>query len=97
MLKNHHIPVLTDLIEKQVEVKLPRPGLDTSQDLTLDVDERNEPSIDVPLELNNANSPDPVSDNPALEQAIRSILDDHIELAWQEIKQVIQQTNQHLK
>ncbi len=34
---------------------------------------------------------DPLADNPALEQAVRRILDEHMELAWQEIRLVIQQ------
>ena len=29
--------------------------------------------------------------NPALEQAVRRILDEHMELAWQEIRLAIQQ------
>lgn len=34
---------------------------------------------------------DLLADNPALEQAIRRILDEHMELAWQEIRFAIQQ------
>lgn len=34
---------------------------------------------------------DPLADNPALEQAVRRILDEHMELAWQEIRLAIQQ------
>jgi hypothetical protein len=34
---------------------------------------------------------DALADNPALEQAIRRILDEHMELAWQEIRLAIQQ------
>lgn len=33
---------------------------------------------------------DPFLNNPALEQTIRRILDEHLELAWQEIKLAIQ-------
>ena len=33
---------------------------------------------------------DPFLDNPALEQTVRRILDEHMELAWQEIKLAIQ-------
>jgi hypothetical protein len=36
-------------------------------------------------------SVDPLADNPALEQAVRRILDEHMELAWQEIRLAIQQ------
>ena len=32
-----------------------------------------------------------LADNPALEQAVRRILDEHMELAWQEIRLAIQQ------
>ena len=34
---------------------------------------------------------DPLADNPALEQTVRRILDEHMELAWQEIRLAIQQ------
>jgi hypothetical protein len=34
---------------------------------------------------------DALADNPALEQAVRRILDEHMELAWQEIRLTIQQ------
>ena len=34
---------------------------------------------------------DPLANNPALEQAVRRILDEHMELAWQEIRLAIQQ------
>ena len=34
---------------------------------------------------------DPLAANPALEQAIRRILDEHLELAWQEIRLAIRQ------
>ena len=34
---------------------------------------------------------DPLTENPALEQTIRRILDEHMELAWQEIRLAIQQ------
>ena len=38
---------------------------------------------------------DPLADNPALEQEIRRILDEHMELAWQEIRIAIQQHLDH--
>jgi hypothetical protein len=34
---------------------------------------------------------DALADNPALEQAVRRILNEHMELAWQEIRLAIQQ------
>ena len=39
----------------------------------------------------NPPSIEPLADNPALEQAVRRILDEHMELAWQEIRLAIQQ------
>lgn len=39
----------------------------------------------------NPSSDDPLIDNPALEQAIRRILEEHMERAWQEIRIAIQQ------
>ena len=93
MLKNDHIPVLTDLIEKGIEIKLSELGLDTNQDLILDLDDREEPQIDVnELEFSETTASDPLSQNPALEQAIRRILDEHMELALKEINIAIQQS-----
>ena len=37
------------------------------------------------------NTADALADNPALEQEVRRILDEHMELAWQEIRLAIQQ------
>lgn len=128
MQKNDNIPVLTDLIEKGIEIKLSELGLDTSQDLILDANEREELGLDVSrdLKLDTDRSEEPgldasrdllldaddrdepefdasqltldtapissdSSDNPALEQMIRQILDQHMELAVQEIKQAISQ------
>lgn len=98
MIKNDHIPVLTDLIEKGIEIDLSELGLDSSQDLILDVDDREEPEIDITqLELENDSisnslSDNSLSDNPVIEKMIRQILDEHMELAVQEIKLAIQQT-----
>jgi hypothetical protein len=72
MQKEAKIPVLTDLIEKGVEIKL--------SELGLDADSRNSNNkLAASLEI-----------NPALEQEIRRILDEHMELAWQEIRVAIQ-------
>ena len=73
MQKTPKIPVLTDLIEKGVEIEL--------SDLGLDPD----PEIDQTEVLTSLRA------DPALEQEIRRILDEHMELAWQEIRIVIQQ------
>ena len=73
MQKKPKIPVLTDLIEKGVEIKLSELGLDP------------DPEIDQTEVLTS------LSADPALEQEIRRILDEHMEWAWQEIRIVIQQ------
>ena len=73
MQKNPKIPVLTDLIEKGVEIELSELGLDP------------DPEIDQTEVLTS------LSADPALEQEIRRILDEHMEWAWQEIRIVIQQ------
>ena len=72
------IPTLTDLIEEAE-------GSDhiAISDLGLD-DEDLEISAAEPILA------DPFLDNPALEQIVRRILDEHMELAWQEIKLAIQ-------
>jgi hypothetical protein len=73
MTDNTNIPVLTDLIEKGVEIELSELGLDQDPPTGKD-------AVDIVLD-----------DNPALEQEIRRILDEHMELAWQEIRVAIQQ------
>ncbi|MCZ6488490.1 MAG: hypothetical protein O6703_09980 [Gammaproteobacteria bacterium] len=75
MQDDTEIPVLIDLIEKGIEIKLSELGL--NHGLLLD-------------------QPDPLDtqlDNPALEQEIRRILDEHLELAWEEIKIAIQKAS----
>ena len=75
MQDDTEIPVLIDLIEKGIEIKLSELGL--NHDPLLD---QRDP-LDTQL------------DNPALEQEIRRILDEHLELAWQEIKIAIQKAS----
>ena len=72
MQDDTEIPVLIDLIEKGIEIKLSELGLNYSPS-----PEQQEP-LDTQL------------NNPGLEQEIRRILDEHLELAWQEIKVAIQ-------
>ena len=72
MADDTNIPVLTELIEKGIEIKLSELGLSHS------------PLLDKQKAL------EPLQDSPALEQEIRRILDEHMELAWQEIKLAIQ-------
>lgn len=73
MPDDDNIPVLTDLIEKGIEIDLSELGLD--QDPPVDIAELSEFT----------------QGNTALEQEIRRILDEHMELAWQEIRIAIQQ------
>jgi hypothetical protein len=93
------IPVLTDLIEKGVEITMSDLGLDESpatEDLTIPVDDMEIELGDPALALRDpALNPAPVqreylADNPALEREVRRILDEHMELAWQEIRLAIQ-------
>ncbi len=82
------IPTLTDLIESGVEIKISDLGLDEELEIRLD-----DPDIDateIELTEPDLGAIDPFRDNPALEQTIRRILDEHLELAWQEIKLAIQ-------
>lgn len=75
MQDDTEIPVLIDLIEKGIEIKLSELGLNHG------------PLLDQPDPL------DTQLDNPALEPEIRRILDEHLELAWQEIKIAIQKSS----
>ena len=88
------IPVLTDLIEKGIEIKMSDLGLDESVDngAVESFSRIEEPlNVDSDIEIAAPAEPiDPFEDNPALEQTIRRILDEHMELAWQEIKLAIQ-------
>ncbi|MCP4408602.1 MAG: hypothetical protein GY807_12725 [Gammaproteobacteria bacterium] len=82
------IPTLTDLIDDGVEIKISDLGLDEELDIRAD-----DPNIDdtgIDLTEPDLGAIDPFTDNPALEQTIRRILDEHMELAWQEIKLAIQ-------
>ncbi len=100
MSDRNDIPVLTDLIEKGVEITMSDLGLDDPP-----VDENIAiPTGDIDIELGDpalalrdsqANNYTPVereylADNPALEREVRRILDEHMELAWQEIRLAIQ-------
>ena len=75
MQDDDNIPVLTDLIEKGIEIDLSELGLD--EDPPIDVNQLSELS----------------QGNTALEQEIRRILDEHMELAWQEIRIAIAQAD----
>ncbi len=75
MADDTDIPVLTELIEKGIEIKLSELGLSHS------------PLLDKQKVL------EPLQHGLALEQEIRRILDEHLELAWQEIKIAIQEAS----
>jgi hypothetical protein len=93
MSDSRDIPILTDLIEPGPEITLsdlgldndpvvaadePAPGLPQAEEITIDFDEA--AAVTVAGEI-----------SPALEQAVRRILDEHMELAWQEIKLAIEE------
>lgn len=83
------IPVLTDLVEPGPEFTLSDLGFEEDSD----IDPADTAPGDFPFPVDNAA---PVASasadiSPALEQAVRRILDEHMELAWQEIRLAIQQ------
>ena len=87
MKEEPEFPVLTDLIEKGDEIKMSDLGLDDDLDFA---DQTGIPGItETPEALEALNEIDPFL-KAALEQSIRRILDEHMELAMQEIKLVIQ-------
>ncbi len=100
MLENDHIPVLTDLIEKSIKTRLSEPELDHNEDLILEEDDREEPKIGASqfetktkTETETDSDPAPArnvfTNDPALDQIIRRILNEHMELALQDIKLAI--------
>ena len=82
------IPILTDLIEKGIEIKMSDLGLDESLDN--EIEEPFNEDSEIEIAVSEVETIDPFQDNPALEQTIRRILDEHMELAWHEIKLAIQ-------
>ena len=52
--------------------------------------ELSELGLDPEKSIGDGNLANSMEDNPALEQEIRRILDEHMELAWQEIRIAIQ-------
>ena len=89
MQKDTEIPVLTDLIEKGIEISMSDLGL--GEDPHIDIDDPIIDATEIDINLPGAGPVDPFTDNPALEQTVRRILDEHMELAWQEIRLAIQQ------
>ena len=88
MSDDSNIPVLTDLIEKGIEIRLSDLGLD--DDLQIGVEDPADVDMEVEITEPDPLAMDPFERNPALEQIIRRILDEHSELAYQEIKLAIQ-------
>ena len=82
------IPVLTDVIEKGSEITMSDLGLD--DDMEIKADDEYFDNTGTDLTRPDPGAIDPFRDNPALEYAIQSILEEHLELAWQEIKLAIQ-------
>ena len=88
MSDQNDIPVLTDLIEKSSDIKMSDLGLDDDLVIEADAEYFTDSVTDrTGLDLG---AIDPFRDNPALEYAIQSILEQHLELACREIKLAIQ-------
>ncbi|HKJ51097.1 MAG TPA: hypothetical protein VKB27_06320 [Gammaproteobacteria bacterium] len=79
MKEEADIPTLTDLIDEA-------DGSDHIAISDLGLEDE-----DIEISSSDLIVADPFLDNPALEQTVRRILDEHMELAWQEIKLAIQQ------
>ncbi|MCP4331041.1 MAG: hypothetical protein GY785_00180 [Gammaproteobacteria bacterium] len=100
MSDRNDIPVLTDVIEKGAEITLSDLGLDDPPVdekvaiLTEDMEiEMGDPALALRDAQTNNYAPvehEYLADNPALEGEVRRILDEHMELAWQEIRLAIQ-------
>ncbi len=99
MSDRDNIPVLTDLIEKGAEISMADLGLDDYGGEDAEIEIIGPESEDSDLETGAeaaieravmAESDEWLADHPGLEQAIRRILDEHTELALQEIKLAIQ-------
>ncbi len=92
MNNDDDIPVLTDLIEDRVDVTLPELGLDIHEDMY--IEDNDDPMVNLRIEADKPPMRQPVPEveaiDPDLEQTIRRILDEHMELAWQEIRLAIQ-------
>jgi hypothetical protein len=100
MNEHSDIPVLTDLIEKGLEITMSDLGLDdppADKNMAMPTDDFDIEPGDPALALRAppVDEPAPIerehlADNPALEQEVRRILDEHMELAWQEIRLAIE-------
>ncbi|MDH5353022.1 MAG: hypothetical protein OEY09_01155 [Gammaproteobacteria bacterium] len=88
------IPVLTDLIEEKVDKTQPDFDLTTDRDIVFDEGDLLDLTLEADTPSPAVRKPDSLPLNPALEQTIRRILDEHMELAWQEIRLAIQQSQE---
>ena len=95
-----NIPTLTDLIEKGIEIKMSDLGLDedlqpgvADEDVDIDITEPDFDDIDENPFAAARPADDSVLD-PALEQTIHRILDEHMELAFDEIRIAILRSRQ---
>ena len=86
-----NIPTLTDIIERGIEIKMSDLGLEEDVNIEVDADDYDSTEIDItePDLGVDKSAADALAENPALEQTIRRILDEHMELALQEIKLAI--------
>ena len=91
MQDDSNIPILTDLIEVKTEITQPEIELDDDRDMVIDDDDEPVFSFDPeqPESAMNSKAASEIGRNPELEQTIRRILDEHMELAWQEIRLAI--------
>ncbi len=90
MSSDANIPVLTDLIEEsEISITLPELGLDLDQDMYVKDDPPIVMHIEPDRQPDEQSTPDITAIDPKLEQTIRRILDEHLELAWQEIRLAI--------
>ena len=91
MSEQGNIPTLTDLIEKGIEIKMSDLGLDedlqpgVDEDVDIDITEPDFDETDENPFAAGRLADDSVLD-PVLEQTIRRILDEHMELAFDEIR-----------
>ena len=82
------IPTLTDLIESGDRIDIADLGLDDELGV------RDDPQVDdtvFDVSESDLDAADLFKDNPALEHSIRLILEEHMEMAWQEIRRLLQQ------
>lgn len=93
MQDDEDIPVLIDLIEDPTDVTIPELGLDTGHDMIIEEDADDDPDLTfnpeaVKRSMDTSAAPK-IGKHKNLERTVRRILDEHLELAWQEIRLAI--------